>query len=419
MGGNDLFCNVCNSTNIIQASGRLICRDCATVLRDPVYRQYSPYNDQCRQNEPLNRLQMGTSGERNGNGRSYQLSRLYKLNSLENNEKLNLERAHIEVSRIFGNLSLPLQYKSIVLKQYTFIRSKRPMNVKYKAPEYLIPFITYFCCKINNVSIRERDLLEISNLPRTIDGHSSNIHELKIPQKLINKLKSIVLEFYPQYKEREKKRYILQLLEELRVHFGLDLSFYYLAKQILYKLWGHISEKRDSTIVGEIACVVAACFLENEISIHAICKKIGISASTPQKRIREDVFDFYKYTGFTTLKKSAGLLKKILILENMIEDTESMKPYYREMLKWMTKVPEFYVFKNTQYYLFMFQKSKTEVIITYFNCNNVPTNAPKPHKNNVRDALIFKLDFSKYSVKDPPIYYHFIKGNGREMRTTK
>jgi len=412
VGKKFLFCEKCDPLDLIETIEGYVCGICGMVSRDRiVIKNYRPYDDKKCHNEPLNRNQRGTLQEQINSPDSESILRQSKLNAILDHNQTILQEAKSEITRIFAYLDLPKKHESTVFKKYVKIRSalsEVSAHKKHTHPNYLVPFITQYICRKNNIFVNERDLLEIARIPRIKDPDSPEKTILIIPRKKINTLKLIVLQFFPHYEGKVKMLNVLQKIEGLREEVGLDKSFYFLSKHILFKLWNRINNKKDRVIAAEIACTTALCYFENDerINVHKICNELGVAPSTPQERIEKDVFDYYKYYGFTSLKKSADLLKKILILENIVEDTEDLKPYYCEVLKLMRNVSEFYFFKNTHYYLFIFKKSKTEVVITYFTSHKLLNNAQKSY-NNENIMLIFMLDLSKYSGKDPPIISFF------------
>ena len=160
-----------------------------------------------------------------------------------------------------------------------------------------MPLTIYFVCKFENISINEAELLEIS----------------KISKKDFYAFKLQILNFFPEYVERDRKTYILQKILEITEHFKLGMEFYFQSKKILFRLWDSIRNTKDEVIAGLVASISVLCaFKSKDVSVSAICNKLGIKMSTIQSQVKRRIFDEYKISGFTTLIKSSELLKKVM-----------------------------------------------------------------------------------------------------------
>jgi hypothetical protein len=160
-----------------------------------------------------------------------------------------------------------------------------------------VPLTIYFVCKFENISINEAELLEVS----------------KISKKDFYAFKLQILNFFPEYVERDRKTYVLQKILELTEHFNLGMEFYFQSKKILFRLWKNIKNTKDEVIAGLVASISVLCaFKSKDISVSAICNKLGIKMSTIQSQVKRRIFDQFQIEGFTTLIKSSELLKKVM-----------------------------------------------------------------------------------------------------------
>jgi hypothetical protein len=315
----ELMCDACRSTHIIETTQGYVCGTCGLVLEGQKIIFNKVNFSDIEHYAKLGKTNIGTVKERFANANSVKLNHLQKLHSIESNEKELLTRAKIEISRIFTSLNLPRNLEKFVYHHFIKIRSALLPGTKYRIPEKLIPLCIYFMCKFRNVSINEVELLEVS----------------KISKKEFNAFKLQIIHFFPQYKERDRKSYVLQKILELAEHFKLGMEFYFQCKKILFRLWENIKNTKDEVIAGLVASISVLCtFQENSkevINVHSICKRLGIKMSTIQSQVKRRIFDQFQVEGFTTLVKSTDLLKKIIEKmglidtkknENKIEDTK-------------------------------------------------------------------------------------------------
>ena len=304
----DLSCDVCKSSDILETKAGYVCRTCGIVLETQELEYHKPYNNDIIQYAKLGKTQIGSIRERFQNANSVQLEKLNKLQSIKSNKIAVLEDAKIEISRIFTCLNLPNSLKEIVFEQFKKIRSSLKPGTKYRTPEKLVPITIYFVFKFQNISINEADLLEIS----------------KINKKDFNAFKLQIQKFFPQYKERDRKRYILQKFLEISEHFQLGMVFYYQSKKILFKLWDNIKNTKDDVIAGLVASISVLCtFKDKNVSVSSLCKKLGIKMSTIQSQVKKRIFEQFKISGFTTLIKSTDLLVKVMEKMGLIEDKQN------------------------------------------------------------------------------------------------
>ena len=301
---NGLTCDVCNSSDIIETVEGYSCRNCGIVLNTLKLEYHQPYNADVIQYAVLGTTQIGLSKERSQNGKSYRYSKLNKLNSIRSSFHSLTTHAKIEISRIFTALNLPENLKDLVLQKFKALYKSLEPGTKYRTPEKLVPIVIYFCLKLRNVSIKESKLLEVS----------------KISKRDFNAFKLQILEFFPQYKTRDRKEYILQKILEISEHCHLGMEFFYQSKKILYKLWASINNTKDDVIAGLVCSISALCSYREEVTVNAICMRLGVKMSTIQTQVKKRIFERFRISGFVSLVKSSDILKKIMSKLGLVDD---------------------------------------------------------------------------------------------------
>jgi transcription initiation factor TFIIIB Brf1 subunit/transcription initiation factor TFIIB len=302
----ELTCDICFSTDIVETKEGYVCKSCGIVLEIQKLEYYRPYNDDIIQHAVLGNTQIGFRRERLRNPNSMKLEKLNQLQSIRDNNQTVLDKARIEISRIFTILNLPDSHKELVFNKFKKIREGLNPGTKYRNPEKLVPIAIYFTLKLQNVSINEKELLEVA----------------KISKKDFNTFKLQILKFVPQYAERNRKDYILQKILEISEHFELGMPFYYQSKKILYKLWESIKCTKDDVIAGLVSSISILCSFKEKVTVNAICKRLGIKMSTIQSQVKKRIFNQLNVTGFVSLVKSSKLLRKILSRMGLIEQIE-------------------------------------------------------------------------------------------------
>ena len=308
---NGLKCDICNSIDIQETSEGYVCRSCGVVLEIQKLEYHKPYNSQLEQHATLGTTQIGNAQERFRTGNSKHLDKLNKLHSRRDNEDLVLLNATLEVRRIFEVLNLPSSLQKIVLNKFKKLRACLEPGTKYRSPDKLIPITIYFVCKLESISIHEAELLEVS----------------KISKKEFNWFKLQLQNFMPHYKERDRKKYIIQKILEISEHFNLGMDFYYQSKLILYKLWDAIKHTKDDVIAGLVCSISLLCvFQSSKVTVNSICTRLGIKMSTIQSQVKKRIFDHFKIAGFTTLIQSTELLQKIMRKMGLLQYQENKMP---------------------------------------------------------------------------------------------
>jgi len=247
---------------------------------------------------------MGTKRERLRSANSLSLERLNRLQSIKENTETVISKARIEISRVFNCLNLPESKKRDVLQLFKEIRSDLGPGTKYRNPDKLVPIVIYYYMKMSKLSINEVELLKVA----------------KISKKDFNAFKLQITRFIPKYPERNRQDYIIQKIMELMEHFDLGMSFYYLSKKILNKLWEGIKCTKDDVIAGLVASISVLCSFKGKVTINSICKRLGIKMSTIQSQVKRRIFNRLRISGFVSLVKSSDLLRNVMIRMGIIED---------------------------------------------------------------------------------------------------
>ncbi|MBN1801453.1 MAG: hypothetical protein JW891_08105 [Candidatus Lokiarchaeota archaeon] len=301
---NDLKikCDNCSSNNIKDHEQGYVCVDCGIVIESKIFEYHKPYEDKRVQHAVLGGTTIGTRRERLRTVASSRLDKLNKLHCIQDSKKLVNIKARSEIKRIFEHLHLPKSQSNLVLARFKKFRACLRPGTKYRSPEKLVPLTIYFCLKIRNMSINEQELLEVS----------------KITKKEFNAFKLQISRFMPEYAERNRKEYVLQKIMELREHFKLNMEFYYQSKTIMYRLWNVINCTKDDVIAGVVSSMVLLCFYKEreDLTVNALCSKLGIRMSTIQSQVKKRIFDRFKIPNFESLVKSTDDLRKVLLKLN-------------------------------------------------------------------------------------------------------
>ena len=386
-----LECDICGSADIVDTKGGYVCRECGIVLEIQKLQYDRPYNEDIIQYaKGLGITQIGTKRERGISPNSMELHRLNKHNSIIDNEKAVIEKARVEISRIFNCLSLAEHdsIKKMSLDKFKLVRNKLRPGSKYRNIEKLSSIIIYFCLKLRNVSINPYELVEIS----------------MISKKEFNDFILQIQRYLPEYAERNRQDYILQRILEISEHFELGMPFYFLAKKILLRLWSGIKNSTDNAVAGLVSSISLLCSGNGDVSVSAICNRLGIRMSTVQAQVKKKVFDRFKVEGFISLIKSSDLLVKIMQKLRLTESEEQEKALienqYNIVLGNAAEV--FNLHNNIEYYYFAVRGETCSPIIITLKINEFPLNFEKPPKVKNDTLLNFEI-YKYYSCKDPPL----------------
>lgn len=303
---NEIHCDNCDSDNIIETREGYSCRACGIVLEIQKFEYNRPYKENQIQHAILGITQMGSIRERLQYQNSVRLEKLNKLHNILNNKGAVFNKARIEISRILNYLNLPESPKRAIFDKFKNFYAALKPGTKYRNPEKLVPLTIYFYLKFQNISIKEAELLEIS----------------KISKKDFNAFKLQIQNFFPQYKERNRKEYITQRILEITEHFHLGMDFFYQSKSVMNTLWEGIKNTKDDVIAGLSCSLIALCHYKEKIAVNAICNKLGIKMSTIQTQVKKRIFERFRVSGFVSLVKSSNLLKQIMNKLELIEIKE-------------------------------------------------------------------------------------------------
>ena len=307
---------------------------------------------------------------------------LEKLNQIYSNktyqEKI-LHQGRIEISRIFNCLNLPRTLKVFAIDKFKKIYKALNPGTKYRSVEKLAPISIFITLKLHNFSIRESELLEVS----------------KISKKEFNSFKLQILTCLPNYIKRNREIYIAQKILGITEEFCLGMEFYFKSKIILTKLWGEIKDTTDAVVAGLVCSITALCSYRHKIKVSKICKWLGIKMSTIQAQVKKIIFEKFVISGFVSLVKSSGLLKKIMVILKLIE-LEIIQ------IKFGNARPISNYFYNYEYYMFIFKGTKgvLQFVLLKFYYDYINNN-----EISVRDSIV-ELDLLRLDkLNGPPLFY--------------
>ena len=307
---NDIStCDACDSTDIKETREGYVCGNCGIVLSSLVLEYHHPYDKTVIQNAPRGKTQIGFFKERVNKAQSVQLHKWQQLDSERDREEDVKNKAQREIKRILSGLGLPLSESQLIFKQFSAIRRVLQQGTKFRSPEKLVPITIYLHFKLNCKGINEQELLEIS----------------LISKKEFNAFKLQVKNFIPYYNKRDRKNYILQKILQITEQFGMGMEFYDTAKKIMYTFWEIIKNTKDDVIAGVVCSIVALCDKQKQLKVNAICSHLGIQMSTIQRQVEEKVFNRFQVDGFTSLVRSSGLLRKVMVNLELIEQEKEDK----------------------------------------------------------------------------------------------
>ncbi len=309
-------CDVCGSCDIVETHEGYTCRDCGIVLEVQKLEYHRPYDADIVQYAILGKTQMGYKSERRATKNAVRLEGLNKLDSHRTSEENVVISAKIAIKSILTNLDYPLSDSISILETFKMIRAQLGKGTKYRSAEMLVPLVIYFYYKHNNTPISEKELLEVSKISK------KDFNEFKIP----------MVKLWPQYKERDRKEYVIQRILEITEHFDLGMPFYYQSYKILSKFYESIKNTKDDVIVGLVTSITLLCSQPEGVSVSALCKRLGIEMSTIHKQVERRIINRFRVPGFRSLVKSAGLLKKVMtklgVLDpSFVDENEELVDY--------------------------------------------------------------------------------------------
>ena len=289
-------CDICGSNNIVETLEGFTCRACGIVLEVQKLEYHRPYDADIVQHAVLSKTQIGFKSERRKLQHSTKLEGLSRIDASRSTEENVVIRAKVEIKRILTALGFTLNDFELILSKFKENRAKLGKGTKYRSPQMLVPCIIYAYYKENNKPIREKDLLEVSS----------------ISKKDFNAFKFSILRIWPEYKERNRKEYIIQRILEVTEHFNLGMPFFYQSKKILNRFYESIKNTKDDVIIGLVTSITLLCSQQGNVSISALCNLLGIKMSTIHRQVERRVIQRFNVPGFKSLVKSADLLKKVI-----------------------------------------------------------------------------------------------------------
>ena len=304
IGHTNLKCDLCGSDDIVDEIQGYVCRDCGVILTVQKLQYDRPYNNDILQHSiQFGATQIGTERERSAHPHSFRLRRMSRYNSQLSNKESAEIRASKEVSRIFDCLSLPRACENRVRNKFIELFPQLHPGSKYKNPEKLSAILIYMVLKLENIAIKRKDI--VSNSELTKEEFNNFILQVQ--------------RFIPEYTKRNRQDYAAQKILEITEHFGLDMSFYFLSRKILSKLWENIKNTTDDVIAGLCTSITTLCNYKDVISVSSICDLLNIRMSTIQLQVKKRIFERFKLPGFVSLVRSSDLLKGFMQKVGLIE----------------------------------------------------------------------------------------------------
>ncbi len=307
MGILSLTCDICGSPDIADTKQGYVCKTCGIMLEIQKLEYHRPYVETKIQHEVLSTTKIGLQRERLANPNAYRLEKLNKMHKIKSNDDFMNQLARIEISNIVASLRLSPKLKESLYRIYLRIRKGLESGTKFRNPQKLVPLTLYYHLKVNNIPLDEEKLLEVS----------------KISKKEYNSFKHQIIRFFPNYYQRDRKKFILNRILGIAENFGMGMSFYNESKILLPKLWDVIKNTKDDVIAGLIASIVALCHYKEKVTVNSICSYLNIRMSTIQSQVKEKIFQRFQISGFQSLVRSSDILRKVI--ENLFRVKEERK----------------------------------------------------------------------------------------------
>lgn len=299
-----MSCELCYSSDFAESKLGLVCRVCGAVIEQKQLKYNTPYNESAVHHAPLTaKTQIGTVFERINAPNSTKLRALVKANKRYNNLDHQVEIGRVEIARIFHTLQLPHRLKREVFLMYCETRNRLTPGTKYRSPATLAAVVVYIMMKLRKISIDQNKILEVCNLSR----------------KDFNEFKLKIYPLFKDYAKRDRKAYVSQKILQLSEQFKLGMRFYFQSRKLLDGLWEQIKNTSDEVVAGLIASLTLLTQGSDEVTVSAICKKLGIMPSTIHSQVRKHLVNKYEMKGYKSLIKSRELIKDILLKLELIE----------------------------------------------------------------------------------------------------
>ncbi len=289
-------CDICSSTDIVETREGYTCRSCGIVLEVQKLEYHRPYDVDIVQYAVMGKTQIGFRSERRRMQHSAKLEGLSRMDASRTAEENTYIGIKAETKRILNALSFPSSDLNLIVRKVKQIRTNLGKGTKYRSSEMLVPCVVYAYYKEVGKPISEKELLEVS----------------KISKNDFNAFKFSIIRIWPEYKDRDRKQYITKRILEVTDHFNLGMPFFYQSKKILNRFYESIKNTKDDVVVGLVSSITLLCSQNKEVSVCALCERLGIKMSTIHRQVERRVIQRFRVSGFVSLVKSAGLLKKVM-----------------------------------------------------------------------------------------------------------
>ena len=385
-----ISCDICSSANVQETIEGYVCGDCGIVLEALKLQYDRPYNNDILQYAILGTTQIGTKGERKKFPNSFKLDHLNFLHSIKDRFKSIQEEVRIETRRIFNCLNLPGSYQRIVFKNVKNIWKQLRPGTKYRNIEKLVPIVLYYTLILENICIKRLKLLEIS----------------KISKKEFNDFSFQVLDFIPEYQERNRQEYVTLKILEITESFELGMHFFYQSKKIMHKLWEQIKNTKDDVIAGLVTSISALCSYKEVVNISSICNRLGIRMSTIQFQVKRRIFEQLNIDGFVSLVRSSDLLKEVMRELGLLEAKERVKDTQNNIVQIILGNANqvFNHHNGTDYYFFAVRDVQNNPVLMMLKIHH-PLMSFEPIKlSEVQRSELFDIEhLAFFKNKDPPL----------------
>ena len=301
-----LICPECNSEDITDMNGEYTCRACGLVLETKVAVYNSPYEKEHEHYHRYNRYsqtQIGNARERYSTQQGQKYRKLQKINRSKTHKKYDESRTKCEINRIFTLLKLPHRLRKAVFVKYIEVWAQLEAGTKFRGSQKLLPPLIYLVHKSAGCPINQTELMEYTDIEKS---------DFREGILLIHQLQ-------PQLAKRNRGKYIVRKISQVTSRLGLDMGFYKLSVQILKSFWSDLYNTSDNIIAGVVMSIATLTAYQEHTNVKRICDKLNIAMSTIQSQVKRKIVRKLELSGFTSLVKSAFLLKKVMIKMGLIE----------------------------------------------------------------------------------------------------
>ncbi len=250
-------CYHCNSIYISEINYGFVCRTCGTVQELIKFEPVTTADKIQFQNPVTSKTTIGNEGERKRAKDSGKIHNLSKLNSIKHYKDNIMEIAFIRTKTVIEKLGRSSKDASVILRKFKEIRPYIRPKSKFRSPEKCIPCIIYFYYKEVNIVIDVETLFDISEISKT------EFNEFRKQMEL----------FWPVYKTRDRKKYILTRIGGVIGYKNL----YNQSKKILDKFWEIIKDSKDDVIAGLVIGISLTLSKCEKITLYSLSKSFNIT----------------------------------------------------------------------------------------------------------------------------------------------